>query len=61
MQSSAFAALDLPRLGIKVVEKQERTFTAEQLAQAHSAVGLLSLGSSSMAKQVRVACPSRHY
>ena len=77
MQSAAFAALDLPRLGIKVrmggsagqrtcqpphayprdklqvAEKNERTFTAEQLAQARGAVGLLNLGSSAMAKQVR--------
>ena len=37
---------------LQVVEKNERTFTVEQLAQARGAVSLLSLGSSTMAKQV---------
>lgn len=38
-----------PKLGIKVVEKNERTFTEEQLREARAAVSVLSLGSSKLA------------
>lgn len=45
--------------GLQVVEKNERSFTVEQLAQARGAVSLLSLGSSTMAKQVTQRCGAR--
>lgn len=38
-----------PKLGTKVVEKNERTFTEEQLREARAAVSVLSLGSSKLA------------
>lgn len=41
----------LPKLGIKVVEKNERHFSEQQMLQARSAVSVLNLGSSDMAKK----------
>ena len=41
----------LPTLGVKVVEKNERHFSEEQMRQAKSAVSVLNLGSSDMAKR----------
>ena len=41
----------LPKLGVKVVHKNERHFSEEQLRQAKSAVSVLNLGSSDMAKK----------
>jgi hypothetical protein len=38
-----------PKLGIKVVEKNERVFTEEQLREARYAVSVLNLGSSKLA------------
>jgi hypothetical protein len=40
-----------PKLGIKVVEKQERHFSEDQLRQARAAVSVLNLGSSKAGKQ----------
>jgi transgelin len=40
-----------PKLGIKVVEKNERHFSEEQLRQAKAAVSVLNLGSSNLAKK----------
>ena len=41
----------LPKLGIKVVEKNEITFTEDQLREARAAVSVLNLGSSSHGKK----------
>jgi hypothetical protein len=40
-----------PKLGIKVVEKNERHFSEDQLRQAKAAVSVLNLGSSNLAKK----------
>jgi len=45
LQSPPFAELGLPKLGKRVVEKQVREFTEEQLREAASAVSVLNLGS----------------
>ena len=50
LQSGEFAQLDLPKLGAKVLEKNVRVFTAEQLAESRSAVSALTLGSSDKAR-----------
>jgi hypothetical protein len=39
------------KLGIKVVEKNERTFTEEQLREARSAVSVLNMGSSALGRK----------
>lgn len=44
-------ASGLPTLGVKVVEKQERHFSEEQMRQARGAVSVLNLGSSDMGKK----------
>jgi hypothetical protein len=44
MQSPPFAELGLPKLGKRVVEKQVREFTEEQLREAAAAVSVLNLG-----------------
>lgn len=51
MQSATFASLGLPKLGVKVQEKNTRTFSEAQIAQARSAVSLMSLGSSKYGTQ----------
>jgi hypothetical protein len=45
MQSPPFAELGLPKLGKRVVEKQAREFSEEQLREAAAAVSVLNLGS----------------
>lgn len=40
-----------PKLGVKVVEKNERHFSEDQMRQARAAVSVLNLGSSDMAKK----------
>lgn len=40
-----------PKLGVKVVEKNERHFSEEQLRQAKAAVSVLNLGSSDLGKK----------
>jgi hypothetical protein len=41
-----------PHLGHRVLEKNERTWTAEQLREANTAVGLLNMGSSRMGQDM---------
>ena len=41
----------LPTLGVKVVEKNARNFSEDQLRQARGAVSVLNLGSSDMGKK----------
>jgi hypothetical protein len=45
------AETPFPKLGVKVVEKLERTFTEDQLREARAAVGLLNMGSSDMGRK----------
>jgi hypothetical protein len=40
-----------PKLGVKVVEKNERHFSEDQLRQAKAAVSVLNLGSSDLGKR----------
>lgn len=51
MQTPQWSHLAIPKLGIKVVEKNERVFTEEQKVQARMAVSVLNLGSSNMGRQ----------
>lgn len=48
---TAFPASPHPKMGVKVAEKTERTFTEAQLREARAAVSVLNLGSSEHGKQ----------
>jgi hypothetical protein len=51
LQSPPFAALALPKLGIKAAEANKRVFTEAQLREATAAVSLLNLGSGEMGQK----------
>ena len=51
LQSPPFAALGLPKLGIKAAEAHKRVFSEAQLREATAAVSLLNLGSGKMGQK----------